>query len=100
MHAFNKRTVAGILDMIRMVGAMVGASKRADELVGTFETRLAEARKRAECLPKKPRAFFEERDDPLISAIGWISELVEIARARSSAAQFRSNSGCAAPRPV
>ena len=79
VHAFNQRTMAGILDMTRMVGAMVGASYRAEELVRTFETRLAEARRRGERLPKRPRVFFEEWDDPLISAIGWVSELVDIA---------------------
>jgi len=78
VHAFNQRTVTGILDMIRMVGAMVGASERAEELVETIETRLAEARKRAVCLPKRPRVFFEEWDDPMISGIGWVSELIEI----------------------
>ena len=65
--------------MIRMVGAMVDASERAEQLVGTLEARLAEARNRAEYLPKRPRVFFEEWDDPLISGIGWVSELVEIA---------------------
>jgi iron complex transport system substrate-binding protein len=79
VHAFNHRTVTGILGMIRMVGAMVGAGERAEELVATLENRLAEARREAEDLPKKPRVFFEEWDDPLISAIGWVSELVEIA---------------------
>jgi iron complex transport system substrate-binding protein len=79
VHAFNQRTVAGILDMIRMVGAMVGASERTVDLVGSLETRLAQARSRGECLPKRPRVFFEEWDEPLISGIGWVSELVEIA---------------------
>jgi iron complex transport system substrate-binding protein len=79
VHAFNQRSVAGILDMIRTVGAMVGASERAFHLVSTFETCLADARSRAEQLPKRPRVFFEEWDDPLISGIGWVSELVEIA---------------------
>ena len=59
VHAFNQRSVTGILDMIRMVGAMVGASERAQQLVGTLEARLTEARHRAECLPKRPRVFFE-----------------------------------------
>ena len=44
-----------------------------------LETRLAEVRSRAERLPKRPRVLFEEWDDPLISGIGWVSELVEIA---------------------
>jgi iron complex transport system substrate-binding protein len=79
VHAFNQRSVAGILSMIRTVGAMVGASERAFQLVSTLETSLADARSRAEQLPKRPRVFFEEWDDPLISAIGWVSELVEIA---------------------
>ena len=79
VHAFNQRSVAGILDMIRTVGAMVGASERAFQLVSALETSLADARSRAEQLPKRPRVFFEEWDDPLISAIGWVSELIEIA---------------------
>jgi iron complex transport system substrate-binding protein len=79
VHAFNQRSIAGILDMIGTVGAMVGASERAFRLVSTLETRLADARSRAERLPKRPRVFFEEWDDPLISAIGWVSELIEIA---------------------
>ncbi|HKM74036.1 MAG TPA: cobalamin-binding protein [Stellaceae bacterium] len=79
VHAFNQRSVAGILDMIRTVGAMVDASERAEQLVGTLEARLAEARKRGASLPERPRVFFEEWDDPLISGIGWVSELVAIA---------------------
>jgi iron complex transport system substrate-binding protein len=79
VHAFNQRSIAGILDMIRTLGAMVDANERARQLVGILETRLVQARTRAECLPKRPRVFFEEWDDPLISGIGWVSELVEIA---------------------
>src|SRR5260370_1932669 len=69
VHAFNQRTVAGILDMIRMLGAMVDASDRADQLVSGLESRLAEARKHPERLTRRPRVFFEEWDDPLISAL-------------------------------
>jgi iron complex transport system substrate-binding protein len=79
VHAFNQRSVAGILDMIRTVGALVDASGKARQLLSTLETRLADVRSRAERLPKRPRVFFEEWDDPLISEIGWVSELVEIA---------------------
>jgi iron complex transport system substrate-binding protein len=79
VHAFNQRTVAGILDMIRMIGAMVRAGERADQLVARLEAGLVHARSRAERLPKRPRVFFEEWEDPLISGIGWVSELVEIA---------------------
>jgi iron complex transport system substrate-binding protein len=65
--------------MIQMFGAMVDASERAQQLVAALQARLAEARNRAECLPKRPRIFFEESDDPLICGIGWVSELVAIA---------------------
>jgi iron complex transport system substrate-binding protein len=79
LHAFNQRTVAGILDMIRMLGVMVDASERAHQLVGNLEARLADAQRRAESLPRRPRVFFEEWDDPLISGIGWVSELIGFA---------------------
>ena len=99
VHAFNQRTVTGILNMIRMVAAMVGVSERAEELVETLETRLAEARKRAACLPKLPRVFFEEWDDPMISGIGWVLELIEIAGGIDIFAD-RSNRGAAKDRIV
>jgi iron complex transport system substrate-binding protein len=97
VHAFNQRSIAGILEMIRMLGAMVDAGERSQQLVTALEARLVEARKRAECLPKRPRVLFEEWDDPLISGIGWVSELVEIAggvdifanRAKQGAARDR-----------
>src|SRR5882724_9504159 len=97
VHAFNQRSVAGILDMIRMLGALVEASERAEELIRTLEARLGEARERADNLKKRPRVFFEEWDDPLISGIAWVSELVEIAggidifgdRAKQAAAKDR-----------
>jgi iron complex transport system substrate-binding protein len=99
VHAFNQRSIAGILDMIRTLGAMVGASERARQLVGTLETRLAEARSSAERLPKRPKVFFEEWDDPLISGIGWVSELIEIAGGVDIFAD-RSNRGAAKDRIV
>jgi iron complex transport system substrate-binding protein len=55
VHAFNQRSIAGILDMIQTLGAMVDANERARQLVETLETRLAQARTRAECLPNGRR---------------------------------------------
>ena len=89
VHAFNQRTVAWILEMIRTLGAMVDASGRAEELVATLEAGLVRARKRAECLPRQPKVFFEEWDDPLISGIGWVSELIEIAGGIDVFADYR-----------
>jgi iron complex transport system substrate-binding protein len=99
VHAFNQRSVAGILDMIRTLGAIVDASERARRLVGTLETRLAEVRSRVKWLPKRPKVFFEEWDDPLISGIGWVSELVEIAGGMDVFAD-RRNQGAARDRVV
>ena len=79
VHAFNQRTVAQILDMIRTLGALVGAADRADRLAGEFELGIAEARRSAAQLPRHPRVYFEEWDDPMISGISWVSELVEAA---------------------
>jgi iron complex transport system substrate-binding protein len=99
VHAFNQRTVAGIFDMIRMLGAMVDAGGRAEELVATLEAGLVQARGRAECLPRRSRVFFEEWDDPLISGIGWVSELIEIAGGIDVFAD-RKNQGAAKNRIV
>ena len=79
VHAFNQRDIAGILDMIRTLGALVGAAEKADALSRSFEARLAQSRQRADAIAHKPRIYFEEWDDPMISGIGWVSELIEVA---------------------
>ena len=78
VHVFNQRDIAGILAMIRTVGALVGAAGAADQLATRYETRLAHIAAVVRPLPK-PKVYFEEWDDPLISGIGWVSELIEIA---------------------
>jgi len=82
-----------------MLGAMVDASDRAEQLVRGLEGRLAQARKHAERLKRRPRVFFEEWDDPLISGIGWVSELIEIAGGVDIFAD-RRNQGAAKDRVV
>lgn len=76
---FNQRSVSGILQMIRMVGALVGATDRAHALTSRFAAGLDGIRAAAARFPRRPRVFFEEWDDPLISGIRWVEELVEIA---------------------
>ncbi len=76
---FNQRSVAEILRMVRMVGALVGRQDSAEGLAAEFERGLNEIRDRAATLPRRPRVFFEEWDDPLISGICWVDELIEIA---------------------
>lgn len=78
VHAFNHRDVAGILAMIRCVGALVGAAEQADWLAASYEAKIDEMREAAAGRPR-PRVYFEEWDEPLISGIGWVSELIAIA---------------------
>lgn len=79
VHAFNQRDVAGILDMIRTVGALAGMQSKADALATSFADRLRTVREHASALPRHPRVYFEEWDDPMISGIKWVSELIGIA---------------------
>lgn len=76
---FNQRSVAEILQTIRMIGALAGAAERADALARELEAGLDDIRRLAAALPCRPRVFFEEWDDPLISGIQWVEELIEIA---------------------
>ena len=77
VHAFNQRDLAGIFAMIRTLGALVGATDSADALARSLEQRLAETRARTAPHRRRPLIYFEEWDEPMISGIGWVSELVE-----------------------
>lgn len=78
VHAFNQRDLAGIFAMIRTLGALVGAGDRAEALADSLQTRLDTVRAQATS-QLRPRVYFEEWDEPMISGIGWVSELVEVA---------------------
>jgi iron complex transport system substrate-binding protein len=65
--------------MIRMLGGLVGCQHAAEALADGFEQDLACIRDAAAGFPRRLRTFFEEWDDPLISGIRWVEELVEIA---------------------
>jgi iron complex transport system substrate-binding protein len=79
VHAFNQRDIAGIYDMIRTLGALVGASAKADALAGSLAAHVDAVRERASKLPRRPRVYFEEWDEPMISGIAWVSELIAVA---------------------
>ncbi len=101
VYAFNTRSVDDILGMIETVGRLVGAEARALALVAELEAQIGQTRaiaaERFARTGKKPRVYFEEWDEPLISGIRWASELIEIAggedvfaeRARSPLAKDR-----------
>jgi iron complex transport system substrate-binding protein len=76
---FNQRSVADILQMIAMLGGIVGCQREAERLAETLAADLDRIRESAARLPERLRVFFEEWDDPLISGIRWVEELVEIA---------------------
>jgi len=78
VYTFNQRSVAEILQMIRVVGALVGCADKGDALASRLEADLDAIRVGAAALPRR-RVFFEEWDAPLISGIRWVEELVEVA---------------------
>lgn len=76
---FNQRSLGEVLSVIRATGALVGASAEADALAARLEAGVDAARRKAASLPRRPKVFFEEWDEPLISGIRWVEELVEAA---------------------
>lgn len=83
VYALNMRSVDDILAMIETVGRLVGAEERAQALVAGLEAQIAAARaiaaERIARSGRRPRVYFEEWDDPLISGLRWVSELIGIA---------------------
>lgn len=83
VHIFNQRTVAGILSMIRTLGGMLGLAEKTDayaqELSDRVEAIRSERSKGKGARATRPRVYFEEWGDPMITGIGWVSELIGIA---------------------
>jgi len=75
---FNQRSIAEILQMIRVLGGLVGCTDDAEALAARLELEIDAVREATSGLPR-PRVFFEEWDNPLISGIQWVEELIEIA---------------------
>jgi iron complex transport system substrate-binding protein len=85
----NHRSIDEILRMVVMVGSIVGRQQDAEALAGRLAARVDAARERAARLPLRPRVFFEEWPDPLISGIRWVSELIEAAGGDDIFAELR-----------
>lgn len=75
----NHRSVEGILDYVRRLGAMVGASDRAGAWAEALRRGLDAIAAQAAELPRRPRVYFEEWDEPRITGIRWVAELVRVA---------------------
>lgn len=78
VFTFNQRSVEEILQMILTIGRIVGKQSEAERLIASYEQRMNKLRQTMMNRPK-PRVYFEEWYDPLISGIRWVSELIEIA---------------------
>lgn len=79
VFTFNQRRVDEILQMVRVLGGIVGVPARGAALAGEFVRGLDAIRASTARFPWRPRVYFEEWDEPLISGIAWVEELVEIA---------------------
>jgi iron complex transport system substrate-binding protein len=93
VHLFNQRSVAEILQSIRLTGALVGLADEADRLATRLAEGLARYAERAGMLSRRPRMFFEEWNEPLISGIRWCSELMELVGGDDVCAESRASHG-------
>jgi iron complex transport system substrate-binding protein len=79
VHCFNQRSVADILDVIRRLGALIGEPDKGRALATDIAQGLERIAGAGKQFPFRPRVYFEEWPDPLITGIRWVSELIEIA---------------------
>jgi len=93
VFVLNQRSVAEILQAIRVVAALVGRAEAGQALAGELERGLERVADRAAALPRRPRGFFEEWPDPLIAGIRWVSELLELCGGEDVCAECRSEQG-------
>jgi len=88
VHIFNQRSVKGIFDMIRMLGAMANATEKTEDLVDELREGLASIQQSGARLQRRPRIYFEEWNAPLITGIGWVSELIVLAGGEDCFGEF------------
>lgn len=74
----NQRSLDEILNNILLLGRIIGEGNKAISLVDGFRQKMIEIKERARKLPIRPRVYFEEWDHPRLSAIQWVSELIEV----------------------
>lgn len=89
----NQRSIEEIFDTIAMISRLLGKSAEGQELIGVYASGLESVRDRAAQFPWRPRVFFEEWNDPIISGIEWVEELVEIAGGDPIFSEFRMHRG-------
>ena len=79
VHVFNQRSIQETLNTIAMTGTLVGATDKALKLVNELESNITTAKENAKKFVAKPVIYFEEWNEPIITGIRWVSELIEIA---------------------
>lgn len=90
---FNQRSVNEILSMILQLAALTGATAKGEQLVAGYISQIQATATRATQLKKRPSVYFEEWDEPMISAIRWVSELIEIAGGKDCFPQLAACAG-------
>lgn len=93
VHIFNQRSINEIFEMIYMVGAMVAAPAKTEQLITRLNAELQQIKESANLLPHRPLVYFEEWNDPLISGIRWVSELIHIAGGKDCFADLATSAG-------
>ncbi|MGI9308554.1 MAG: cobalamin-binding protein [Gammaproteobacteria bacterium] len=95
VHIFNQRSVAEILQMIVVLGGMIGCQDKAMRLAESLEGNLEAVGGKARAYASKPQVYFEEWDDPQISGIRWVSELIETAGGQDCFPELAVEAGAA-----
>jgi len=93
VYLFNQRSLAEILQTVRVTGALVGRAEAAEKLAAELTANLERHAEAAQTLPRRPRIFFEEWHEPLISGIRWCSELVELVGGEDICRESRASQG-------
>jgi iron complex transport system substrate-binding protein len=92
---FNQRSVQEILNMILILSSLVGATDKGLQLLASLENNLSEIEEKAKSFKGRPKVYFEEWDEPMISGIRWVSELVEIAGGEDIFSELSRSQGAA-----
>jgi iron complex transport system substrate-binding protein len=93
VYLFNQRSLSEILQTVRIIGSLVGASREAEALADELQANVERLAAANSDLPRRPRLFFEEWHEPLISGIRWVSELFEVLGADDVCRESRTEQG-------
>ncbi|HZW23607.1 ABC transporter substrate-binding protein [Noviherbaspirillum sp.] len=96
VHLFNQRDIAGIFRMIEVLAALTGKQEAGRALAGTLQAQIDAVRAEAAQWHVCPKIYFEEWNDPLISGIGWVSELIAIAGGEDIFPELAAQAGASA----